>query len=1422
MSDAWETDTTYHPLLVPINIEALIVPPEGIGDSRWVDLKPDFRKIKKNRFLGQDLETQISTNIKTKLHKPGVHLHWALPDGLTHSATDNDSTGPEFPLIPNRWLIIRFWDQNEQDTAPAMTFKAWIVESDTIGDDESAAVWPMLDDARAQSGQEYAYCVRVGRRFELSQWPGETARQAVGITATGYGTPAFVAYYPACRGILGFHDQDVDDLQNVTLNYFVTGWYAHPSQDPLHQALKEKTFDDLDEFLSERKWTYPGFADALKKVKTAQELRDEYQEAQEMVKRLNTYRTDDTSALKKHIAQLEKKRQEIEPAIETLKKSLPGRILCHGVISGIKPQDKNPDSVPRAKPCSVAVGNTAIEALTALFNKTLDSADLVRLLEAFQYNLMNELEKPDGQEQIEQNIHERTFKSLLRGIRWDLSQDTPPSYVDISEEKSPPVPGDIRMLLENLNERQRCINRLKRERDSLKTELYATWYKRVLNADASREQTLTRHLNHMQQEIHDLSNQITAIEDDTDKRPKGVEWDLLQDKLEIFLPGYKLQPLDEPRFWRPNDPVLVLAGEALRRSPRHGEDGRFRSDDRLRCRLSGQEVTAIKMTIPYAKIKNIEFGPQDLDQWVNPPFTEPESSPVLQEVCHCIRNLFHESLLLTLNEKQCRKIAAAAYEKNQAGLADELPEKVANYSHILFDEYLKKVWQDAGNPDLDDPDLRYDVQDEGQSAFELVGKFPSPLVRSLWDKNPWLPLFLHWQASWSPCSSEAPPSLQGWKLNRQGTAFEQAELPQGAPRSYNDTTLLTPSAALNFSDRLRQYNLTHDNPQLKKFQTTVGSMNLLSQSLGGLMDQFLTRKAYMELHPLEPGAEERGPQPSPIISQVEDIDWLSPLTDSRFFPLRAGHLTLEKLWVIDAFGQLLKLEDVKPEEKNSPGSVIKPLVSQRLAVPDGAIRLEPRLAQASRLTIQWLSASRCSTAIDPAMTPRDDDDANPVCGWILPNFLDNSLMIYDVRGNVLGALQAVQRKSWDAGAGSKKEEIESFHWIDIPGSEDFFFGRPPREIADPLGENANPHLRAFVNGLLSLTEGSGQAFGHLLENINKAFSVTGDSNHNPNLALLIGKPLALIRASILLELDGRTAYAQGWSDIEKDLKDRSGGIENMKIPVRLGNFWKWNDVWRADDGLVGFFLNQNYSRFYPACGLEGRTDDSYSKYHMVPTLSINEPLNLSLLMNPSRGICVTTGILPRKIFKIPYGDITDTLENKQIVFFTGPLVSTATNIRMPPPSDIYGQWSWTHHPEVKVWREESITDSRKEQGQFFDDSLQISEGWLKLTTAPLAINFFIIRGKKPDNENQLLDKAPDTTGLACFVVPRGERIILNWAVSGADELELHNGSRMLFNSKRHPLPTQYAIQVDKDSAFTLRATDRAKETIQKTIKIHVA
>ena len=110
---------------------------------------------------------------------------------------------------------------------------------------------------------------------------------------------------------------------------------------------------------------------------------------------------------------------------------------------------------------------------------------------------------------------------------------------------------------------------------------------------------------------------------------------------------------------------------------------------------------------------------------------------------------------------------------------------------------------------------------------------------------------------------------------------------------------------------------------------------------------------------------------------------------------------------MDAFGQIFDVGD------KSLGTVYRP---GNLSGPDARVRLEPRIPQSARLSIQWLPAHEGKWKPGKHIVPAAGE-FNPICGWILPNFLDKALMIYDAEGNALGALQAVKKMSWDQGSG---------------------------------------------------------------------------------------------------------------------------------------------------------------------------------------------------------------------------------------------------------------------------------------------------------------------------------------------------------------------------------------------------------------------
>jgi len=56
-----------------------------------------------------------------------IHLHWALPDALTIGKAEAD--GITFPVVPNRWLIIRRGGNKSE--------KQWVLEKNVCERDRS-------------------------------------------------------------------------------------------------------------------------------------------------------------------------------------------------------------------------------------------------------------------------------------------------------------------------------------------------------------------------------------------------------------------------------------------------------------------------------------------------------------------------------------------------------------------------------------------------------------------------------------------------------------------------------------------------------------------------------------------------------------------------------------------------------------------------------------------------------------------------------------------------------------------------------------------------------------------------------------------------------------------------------------------------------------------------------------------------------------------------------------------------------------------------------------------------------------------------------------------------------------------------------------------------------------------------------------
>jgi hypothetical protein len=1274
-----DTETQKH-LLVPINIEALAV---GDRRDRWTDLSPDFSKLYEGRILGSQIAPALFDH-KTDIHPTGVHLHWALPDALTHGrqvrevSEDEPKQPPEFPLIPNRWMVQRIIREPESEK---INLRAWIIESDFLFDADDTPPENTITVPKLEALPLFAY---AGKCFDAADWQeGSNTAFKLELTALGYGDPAFAAYYPACRSMLGFHDALSDVADRTELTYMVLGWYSDPVKDPLYNGGRPASTSQWLATIEELKWS-------------------------------------------------------VAPSTPVY----PDRTLCHGLIYKIQWENHRAvyeSSLPFLddKNCKIAVGNTSAEALAALLAKELDSCGAEDLMNAFQGDILS---KNNAPEELNALLHQNRFGSFPGGHTFSVQKKT--GSEDPSTEISEVVvPEDIARQAARINELENNCAGRKRKLDSYRWELYATWYKQALaytkgeapDQFAGQINALTARIAQEDKRLKEDLNQLKKLR-------QAVEHSLREQSTELE----SVTSLAPP-FRQANDPVLLVAAEGIAPSPRHGHDGRYSEEGELHCRINGQEMTAIFVDIPNGR-SGIRVRAKDI-------FDIPRTlcKHGVGASIKTMDSLVEECLLL--NPANVDRIAGQAYIEegltSSPGLA-ELKESIASL-------------QRPGEPAPDKAPGRVD------------GCLPSPVTICDWTKNPWLPLFLQWCLAWQPSYTDLKDPLANWSFTDDDYQWNGSSPKMGNEAEYKaeyeGCTILTPHAVRKFKEALQAHNRERKDSDLDPIITRLGELNMLSQFLGGLTDAFMMRDTVLQMPPIK--LLQDAEILDPIAFLIEDANYASPDPDKPFLPIRAGHAKLISLSIVDAFGQTL---DIPAESRDNPVRASSLLTQGE--ENKSFIQFPPRIAQPLRLNFDWL----------PAQNPQGIYPVNsPICGWMTPNHLDKNLLFFDGYGTPLGALQKILRVSASGGGGGRPEkDLKAFFWVPWPGT-----ALKPKEIL-------NPELRNFVAYIEAMDADTGNAFWNLLD---KALAKmdSGAPEDDPLLSVLVGRPLALVLASLQLELAGLPACNQAMGQTGKF---DTGGFNQVKFPLLLG------DAQNDNDGLVGFFLDAASSGrtrpFYPAAGARDRTHEGLIEYDHPLGLDCETPLMLTLLMDPQAKVHARTGILPKTYGQLPNRLRSAVKTVKSVFFQAAPIISQSGDLRMPKPSDDFGQWSWACRPQVTSWEEYDKIEPAGDRAGFSPVPQEIFEGWLKLKLNPMAIlNFWVQEGVAAVSVNT--------------------NITLAWTLQGGTRLSLwsteKDKDRVKHWERLPPFGKHFCTKVVVETTYTLVLTDEEDRRTEKKLTV---
>jgi hypothetical protein len=679
-----------------------------------------------------------------------------------------------------------------------------------------------------------------------------------------------------------------------------------------------------------------------------------------------------------------------------------------------------------------------------------------------------------------------------------------------------------------------------------------------------------------------------------------------------------------PRYWQPNEPVVLMSGPACKPSARHGFDGQRNKDNKLGCftRELDYPLNSIGLEALVEDDKLKSDYKTELGDYLN--WTEQPWNPIILE---------WEVEILPLKRPEGSHAENAITKAFQVG--DETPDLTMKPTAADFGD-SGKVYSGST---LLTPHAKIKLLDAIKGYLWNLKKEE---LENYLGKNSALPD--------KPDLSIA--SADGYSTSEQaGKATEITKYIK------------------ELAEQLRKVKKPGD-PIFTAAQRwlTVNDSHYLSQSFGGFNAAFLMHKQTMQLPIEEPlGFPEYQAFTRVVQELVDGENKWAPEPLYPFLPIRAGKLKILNLRLIDSFGRFINIE---PDEN---------LIHSH-AFPDmgGEALLPPRLTQPTRLNLRWLSANHDDLEMNshPA--------SSPICGWLLPNSLDNSLMVYDQAGDLLGLID--RNGDWGPGPGNKvKLEIDQ-----VP----------------------NKHLRQVIRYLESALTGTADNskadgkdptnFISLLDNTLEKIDPESFAQHL-DLALIMGRPIAVVRASINLEVKGQSAVSQSWELFTRDIGEGdhdTEGFEKVKFPVRLGEPGQFND------GVIGYWKDGAENGVFQSA-LSQENPPPFVAYYDPGspniTVSIEEdPQTFTILMDPRAKVHLVSGILPTKIIDIPPDQYSKALSTIDISFLTSPVLSPAGTIALSLPNEPGYEWSWLSMHGDK-WVEVSKTgrlDKHKVLGAF--------------------------------------------------------------------------------------------------------------------------